>query len=110
MIIKSKYNNFVRPYMRTERQGFGSLYGGNHDAVVDNNNESNSLVNVNESELFSDSGYTSVINNNNTSDKSVGVRGSLSDSSHNSVIDNNNQQTTSVNINEDQSLWGGNIG
>ncbi len=44
MIIKSKYNNFIRPYMRTVRQGFGSLYGGNHSANVDNNNTDRDIV------------------------------------------------------------------
>tara|TARA_R110002012_G_scaffold14698_4_gene60154 strand:- start:1093 stop:1410 length:318 start_codon:yes stop_codon:yes gene_type:complete len=102
MIIKSKYNNFVRPYMRTERQGFGSLYGGNHSAVVLNNNQETSSVNINDSELFSDSGDTSVINNNNTSGQSVGIRGSISDSNHNSLIDNNNETITSVNVNESE--------
>tara|TARA_R110002050_G_scaffold230124_1_gene365667 strand:+ start:243 stop:575 length:333 start_codon:yes stop_codon:yes gene_type:complete len=109
MIIKSKYNNFIRPYMRTVRQGFGSAYGGNHSAVVNNNNQENSSVNINESELFLDSGDTSIVNNNNVAGQSVNARGSASDSSSNSVINNNNEETTTVNINEDESLWGGNV-
>jgi hypothetical protein len=48
-IIKAKYNNFIRPYMRTERQGFGSLYGGNHNAVVDNNNSDRNIEEERES-------------------------------------------------------------
>ena len=34
--IKAKYNNLVRPYMRTVKQGFGSLYGGNQISDVTN--------------------------------------------------------------------------
>ena len=32
--IKAKYNNLIRPYMRTVKQGFGSLYGGNQTSVI----------------------------------------------------------------------------
>ena len=35
-IIKAKYDNLVRPYMRTEKQGFGSLYGGNQISDISN--------------------------------------------------------------------------
>lgn len=38
MIIKAKYDSLYRPFMKTERQGFGSLYGGNHSSVITNNN------------------------------------------------------------------------
>ena len=34
--IKAKYNNLVRPYMRIEKQGFGSLYGGNQISDISN--------------------------------------------------------------------------
>jgi len=34
MYIKAKYNNLIRPYMRTVKQGFGSLYGGNQTSDV----------------------------------------------------------------------------
>lgn len=50
-IIKAKYNNFIRPYMRTERQGFGSLYGGNHEANVNNNNSDRNIEEQRESDF-----------------------------------------------------------
>lgn len=49
-IIKAKYNNLIRPYMRTVKQGFGSRYGGNqasdvtnieNERIIENENESN---------------------------------------------------------------------
>ena len=35
-IIKAKYNNLVRPYMKVVKQGFGSVYGGNQTSDVTN--------------------------------------------------------------------------
>lgn len=35
-IIKAKYNNLVRPYMKVVKQGFGSVYGGNQISSVTN--------------------------------------------------------------------------
>ena len=49
MIIKAKYDSLYRPYMKTEVQGFGSLYGGNQSSVVSNNNQEQSLEFTNES-------------------------------------------------------------
>ena len=48
-IIKAKYNNLVRPYMRTVQQGFGSLYGGNQISDVTNIEDERTIENDNES-------------------------------------------------------------
>jgi len=49
MYIKAKYNNLVRPYMRTVKQGFGSLYGGNQTSDVTNIENERTIENENES-------------------------------------------------------------
>ena len=51
-IIKAKYNNLVRPYMRTEKQGFGSLYGGNQISDVSNSERLDNIVNSSTGNMF----------------------------------------------------------
>ena len=46
---KAKYNNLIRPYMRTVKQGFGSLYGGNQTSDVTNIEDTRTIENENES-------------------------------------------------------------
>lgn len=43
MIIKAKYPSLERPYMRTVKQGFGSLYGGNQVSNVTKNLNDNTV-------------------------------------------------------------------
>ena len=47
--IKAKYDNLIRPYMRTVKQGFGSLYGGNQISDVTNIENERTIENDNES-------------------------------------------------------------
>ena len=47
--IKAKYDNLIRPYMRTVKQGFGSLYGGNQISDVTNIEDERTIENDNES-------------------------------------------------------------
>lgn len=49
--IKAKYPDTYRWYMKVKTQGFGSLYGGNHSSVVENNSESRDIEGVNESDF-----------------------------------------------------------
>jgi len=49
MYIKAKYDNLIRPYMRIEKQGFGSLYGGNQISDVNNIEDKRTIENDNES-------------------------------------------------------------
>jgi len=51
-IIKAKYNNLVRPYMRIEKQGFGSLYGGNQVSDVSNSERLENIVNSSTDNMF----------------------------------------------------------
>ena len=48
-IIKAKYDNLIRPYMRTVKQGFGSLYGGNQISDTTNIEDKRTIENDNES-------------------------------------------------------------
>ena len=49
--IKAKYPDTYRWYMKVKTQGIGSLYGGNHSSVVENNSESRDIEGVNESDF-----------------------------------------------------------
>lgn len=49
MYIKAKYNNLIRPYMRTVKQGFGSLYGGNQTSDITNEERLDTLNTSNNS-------------------------------------------------------------
>ena len=51
-IIKAKYNNLVRPYMRTVQQGFGSLYGGNQISDVSNSERLDNILNSSTGNMF----------------------------------------------------------
>jgi len=46
MIKKAKYPQLKRPYMKREEQGFGSLYGGNRNSNITNNNVGRSITNT----------------------------------------------------------------
>ena len=50
--IKAKYNNLVRPYMRVEKQGFGSVYGGNQISDVSNSERLDNIVNSSTGNMF----------------------------------------------------------
>lgn len=51
MIIKAKYPSLERPYMRTVKQGFGSLYGGNQISDVTNTITEREIENIKESDF-----------------------------------------------------------
>ena len=42
---KVNYDGLDRPYMKTRKQGFGSLYGGNRNSNITNNNVGRSIIN-----------------------------------------------------------------
>jgi hypothetical protein len=51
MYIKAKYPNTYRWYMKVKTQGIGSLYGGNHSSVVENNATERNLQEDRESDF-----------------------------------------------------------
>jgi hypothetical protein len=61
---KAKYNNLVRPYMRTEKQGFGSLYGGNQVSDVSNSERLENISNSSTNNMFVSSRLFSYTNQN----------------------------------------------
>lgn len=50
-MIKAKYPDTYRWYMKVKTQGIGSLYGGNQVSDVENNSESRDIEGVNESDF-----------------------------------------------------------
>jgi len=63
-IIKAKYNNLVRPYMRTVQQGFGSLYGGNQVSDVTNSERLENISNSSTKKMFAGNRFFSYTNQN----------------------------------------------
>ena len=63
-IIKAKYNNLIRPYMRTEKQGFGSLYGGNQISDVSNSERLDNVGSSSTDNMFVGSRLFSYTNQN----------------------------------------------
>jgi len=53
MVIKANYPSLERPYMRTVKQGIGSLYGGNQVSDVSNTITERTLENIKESDFNS---------------------------------------------------------
>ena len=77
--IKAKYNNLIRPYMRTVKQGFGSLYGGNQTSDVtniDSRLSSGQIDNTSTSYMFG-GGKVYVYLNNNTGTQLIFVNQSV---------------------------------
>ena len=64
MIIKAKYPTLERPYMRTVKQGFGSLYGGNQISDVANQDRLENIVNTSTENMFEGSKIFTYINLN----------------------------------------------
>jgi hypothetical protein len=68
MIIKAKYPSLERPYMRTFKQGIGSLYGGNQVSDVSqvhSRSLDGSISSVSTSQMFGN-GVISLYTNTNT--------------------------------------------
>ena len=64
MIIKAKYPSLERPYMRTVKQGFGSIYGGNQISDVANQDRLENIFNTSTENMFEGSKIFTYINLN----------------------------------------------